>query len=151
MKFDYYTRQGVIYGSMIRSLMNLEDTDPLDASTIFHISRGGNGRVIVRDPCRDIIIIEGKSQNNRSEYRSLSFSPNGGIFTMMGVSFKYIDITEEQNAERLMALSKTQRFINGIYYALYGCYGLQGHTDGSTFIELSRLEKLFPLPDGVQI
>lgn len=151
MKFDYYTREGVLYGSMIRSLMNLPSTDPLDTSKTFHIRTSNSGRVTVRGPSREIIILEGNAQHNRSEYRNLSFSPNGTVFTLIGESFKYIDITEPRNAERLMALSMTQRFINGIYYALYGCFGLQGHTKGSTFVVLSMLERWFPLPKGVQI
>lgn len=151
MKFDYYTREGVLYGSMIRSLMHLEETDPLDTTRMFNVRKNGSGRVTVRDPNREIIIIEGRSQNNRSEYRNLSFCPNGSTFILIGVSFKYIDITDTSNEERLMELSRTQRFLNGLYYALYGYMGLGGHTDGSTYVVLSTLEKWFPLPNGVHI
>ena len=151
MKFDYYTREGVLYGAMIRSLMSLPSTDILDSSLHFNVRRNNSNRVTVRDYNREVLLIEGKSQNNRSEYRNLSFSPNGSIFTMMGESFKYIDITDLSNTERLLALSNTQRFINGIFYALYGHYGLQGHIDGSTYVVLNTMERLFPLPKGVQI
>ena len=151
MKFDYYTREGVLYGAMIRSLMNLPSTDILDTSLPFNVSTNRSNRVTVRDPHREILLIEGKSQSNRTEYRHLTFAPFGSIFSMMGESFKYIDITDKDNNERLMVLSKTQRFINGIFYALYGCNGSQGHTDGSTYVVLNVMERWFPLPKGVEI
>lgn len=151
MKFDYYTREGVLYGTMIRSLMSLPSTDILDTSLPFNVRRNNSNRVTVRDYNREVFLIEGKSQNNRSEYWNLSFSPNGSTFILMGESFKYIDITDSSNTERLLAFSNTQRFINGIYYALYGYYGLQGHIDGSTYVVLNVMERWFPLPKGVQI
>ena len=151
MRFDHFTREGVLYGAMIRSLMSLPSTDIFDSSLHFNVRRNNSNRVTVRDYNREVLLIEGKSQNNRSEYRNLSFSPNGSIFTMMGESFKYIDITDSSNTERLLALSNTQRFINGIFYALYGHYGLQGLIDGSTYVVLNTMERLFPLPKGVQI
>lgn len=152
MKFDYYTREGVLYGAMIRSLMSLPSTDILDSSLHFNVRRNNSNRVTVRDYNREVLILEGNTtQRNRTEYRNLSFSPNGSTFTTMGVSFIYIDITDPSNTECLMALSNTQRFINGIYYALYGYYGTERHIDGSTYVVLNTMERLFPLPKGVQI
>lgn len=151
MKFDYYTREGVLYGTMIRSLMSLPSTDQLDTSLLFIVRRPGSLFVVVRDQHKEAFIIEGWTQNNCTKYRNLTFAPNGSTFTMMGESFKYIDITDSSNTERLMELSSTQRFINGIYYALYGYYGLHGHIRGSTNVVLNVMERLFPLPEGVQI
>lgn len=149
MKYDYYTREGIFYGCTIRSLMAIGITDRLDTSLRFHVSTSDFGRKTVRDFRREILIFESKSQQNRSEYRSLVFSPFHMYFNLIGETFELFDVND--STVDISEYTSTQRFINGIYYALYGYLGTNRNIDGSAYVILSMLEKIFPLPDGVHI